>query len=439
MNFLLDKKKFYIILLLIIFFIIFMVSFSFPDLFALYFVPSKIFQYNVYSWVPTYTKTCLWVSATYPPLYYFTIGSYINIVSFFNLVNQSFFSSSCPVWQMLVDKSFLFWSKFPFLLLHLASGILFANLFSKKKFYWFLFWVLNPIAIFVNFIEGQFDSFPTFFLLLAFFLAHKRKNYFLISLALGIGGAYKHYPFLLLIPFAIILEKNWLKRILFLSVSILPYIFFASFVYNKDYLVSLQFSQNFTMLQSGISFGNFHLSYYAILYVGVLITLFLDKHKNEYSLYKYSFLFSVLYFITSVWFVQRALFLIPSLLLITINSKNKTLRYILPVIYLEYFIYVLFMYPGLFDHTLLRPLFPAVQTLNYSFISLPEIQNIISPFMEVTLSLFAGIVFFSKQIHEEYPIRINDIITNIVPLVFYLFIIICFGFITNSFTLLKIF
>ena len=233
-------------------------------------------------------------------------------------------------------------------------------------------------------MEGQFDSIPTFFLLLGLFFASKKptlQNIIYCGLALGIGGAVKHYPFLLLLPFLIIFTQRTRDRVVFLVTAILPYVICIPGSFNQDFIQSLTFGENYKMFESGIMIGDIKISFYLCLYVILSLQLLFEKNKTLDTLIKYCFLFTSIYFITSFWFVQRILFLMPPLLLLA--GTRKKIMVSLPVLYVAYFIYAFFLFPGLFDHTLLRPIFPRVQPITY---------ELFFPLLTIKTYIFSGMV-----------------------------------------------
>lgn len=423
-------KKLFVIIIPIVALAIFMTFFSFPDLFAMFYVPHFTFNENIYAWTANHKAICPWVSATWPPLYYYTIGLYLKIIESLKIFPTYLINiNSCPVFDLINDRIFLFFAKLPFLILHIASAWIFAQFFQKKKTLWFLFWLLNPIAIFINFMEGQFDSIPIFFLLLTFYFAIIKNNPYASAIALGIGGAYKHYPFLLLLPFCVILVKTLKSRIIFLVMAIIPYLLTIIPSFNADFLQSLTFSENQKMLEAGISIGEIHVSFYIVLYMLLLFKLFSEKNKNKDLLIPYSFLFSAIYFITSFWFVQRFLFLLPSLLLLARTRTN--IFKLLPIISIMFFFYTFFMFPGLFDHSLFRPIFPLIHNVDY--LKLPI--NIIQAFIySIFTSLFLWMMYLGIRTSNKKEQIINNkiIILNVFPAVVYNLILIILLFYTNS-------
>ncbi len=413
-------SKFYLALtVVLIFFIGLIVSFSFPDLFAMIYVPHFIFEGNIYSWVVNHKTVCPWVSATWPPLYYYSFGIYLWVLETMRLFpTHLIYTNTCPVFDLITDKTFLFWAKLPFLCFHLGSAWLFSQFFTKRQKLWFFFWLLNPIAIFINFMEGQFDSIPVFFFLLSLYYGLKKDQPIAAALALGIGGAYKHYPFLLLIPFTLILQQGTKKRLLFFFAAVIPYILLMFPELNKDFLDSLLFSENQKMFQSGISLGNVTISFYVILYAFFFAKLIFEKRKTQELLIPYSFLFSVIYFITTSWFSQRLLFLLPSLLLL--GGKRKAVFYVLPILSVLFFIYTLVMYPGLFDQALLIPIFRYLSPMNYNNLPMETLKTYTFSAIIALLVWCMYVAQKEKYAEEEYAITKADLIISFLPVIGYL-------------------
>jgi hypothetical protein len=425
------KKSLFKIILFcsFVFFVILMVSFSFPDLFALFYVPNWLTEGNVYSLVRIHKPDCLWLDATYPPLYYLTTGVYLKIIQFLGLLPSRIFSHNiCPVMEILTSKQFLFWAKLPYLLFHFASAFVFSCFFSVKRRYWFLLWFLNPVVIFVSFIQGQFEIIPSFFLLLSLYFA-KKENIYLSALFLGVGGAYKNFPFLLLIPFLIVLCRRTYQKLLFIIISMIPYLLSVQLFLNKDYLSALTFSENLKMLDLGVWIGSEKISIYIILYLVLIVFLIKEKKYNFEILIKYGFLFYLIYYLTTFWFPQRLLFLIPFLLLIF--AQRKDVAKFLPLLYNLFFAYTFFLFPGLFDHTLLRPVLADIVEVDYSFPQLAIVKNII--FSAITgLLLFLG-YFVLRKDEERAEVTKRNIIGGLVGLANYLLVIIFLVLFSHTF------
>lgn len=422
------NKRLIILGMIVIFFTLLMTSFSFPDLFAMLYVPPLIYKGNIYTIVRNNKAICLWLDATWPPLYYLSMGVYINLVKSVGLIREQLFEiNPCPVWELILNKSVLFWGKLPFLFLHFFSAYIFQKIFKKNNWLWFMLWLINPIVIFVTFIQGQFDIIPTFFLILSYYFTFS-KNPYLTFLSLGVGAAYKFYPFLLVPVFILYFSRDLKKQILYLLLSLAPFILSVIPFFNKDYFSFLAFSENYKMLELGLRVGPFKISYYFISYLLLLIFMLRDKKIDFHKLIKYSFLLLSIYFVfTPNWFVQRALFIMPSLLLL--SAFNKNIFRILPFFYFVYFGYVLIFFTGLFDHSLLRPTLN-IQTINYLLWPINQLKMII---ILVLGSLYAYLIYIliTRQSEKKIDLKSTDVLLSFLSLILYLIVIFVLFFISS--------
>lgn len=377
------------------FLILIMVFTSYPDLFALNYVPHQADIFNVYQWNNSYSLLCSWVSAPYPPLYYYFIGIYLRLLTLINILPQAIFNSeSCPVWSLILNQNFLFWAKFPYLIAHFGSAYFFAMCFQEKRKYWFFIWLLNPVSIFINFCVGHFDSIPIFFYILAFYFVQK-KQLPKAFVSIGTAAAIKYYPFLILLPWIAILGKNTKSYLIFILLAITPYLLtIIPYLQNPTFYQILSFPENTKMLSYGFRFGTIRISYYLITYLVLLIHLLINRKNTFERLVQYSFIFSTLYFIfTPNWFVQRLLFLMPTLLFL--SATNKGIKNILPIFYIIYFAYALINFGLFFNLSMLHPLIPSIRDISYPH---PLIDNLAIMMTWVVRLLFGYIIYLVIKI-----------------------------------------
>lgn len=162
----------------------------------------------------------------YPPLTYFTLGIFRVLVMPFT--DPSFIPN---LWQDLSAVysnealfSHLFLFKLPYLFIDVSAGFLLANLFknqAQKKV--FMLWMLNPAAIYATFMMGQLDILPVLFMILGLYFAKNKKSYASL-ISLGIGGAYKMFPLLFVIPTALVLKQRFDQRIKLIAAGLVPFI-----------------------------------------------------------------------------------------------------------------------------------------------------------------------------------------------------------------------
>lgn len=377
------------------------VSTAFGDLFTLFFVPFKVDAAHVYSWVNGYAKTCGWVSSTYPPLYYLTIRAYLYFLTNTGLLSAKLFTGPCPFTELVYNRTFLFWAKLPYLIYHIASAVIFSRLFEKDRWKWFFFWLINPVALFVNFAEGQFDSIPTFFLLFSLYFI-KGKKTALAALCLGLGAAFKHYPFLLVVPMAILLKQKFLEKVEFILIPICVYLTTLLISSNDPRLYpSLQFSENTKMLGPAFMIGGMSLSWYPLAYAALLITVLIVQKRNFDLLVIFSYLFAMLYFvITPNWSIQRVMFLLPMLMIL--SAARPKFRNCMFIFEAGCIAYNFVQFPGLYDHTLFRPAALWLSQINYNAKQIMSFDTAVNWIIRIMLLAMA---FFAVREKSREPVR----------------------------------
>ncbi len=234
-----STRKLLILAILVRIFI--MPFFAHPDIKTYNFQASFLQQgvINIYDYlIVNRDKLPLKEEFVYFPLTYFLLGTYQAVVSPFTPGMHEWLSNAAI--DSVGDKHIfrnLFVLKIPHLIFDILTGLLlvgmFDNLTKKKKV--LTFWLFNPFSIILLYVYSNVDIFPMFTIVLSLYLA-TRKRFVLAAFALGIGGAFKAFP-LLLLPFLIIqTEGIWKKILVFvvglvtLGVFIVPFIRSAAFV-----------------------------------------------------------------------------------------------------------------------------------------------------------------------------------------------------------------
>lgn len=264
----------------------------------------------------------------YPPAIYFfhSIFTFIFNPLFSQNFLQAFLfntATSLKDSQIFLHLIFL---KFPFIFVDLLAGFLMMNLFSSKrnKLIALSMWLFNPINLYATYLMGQFDILPTTSLIAAIFILKKYQERGLIKAALflGIGAAFKIFPFFLLIPLCSEVT-SWKKRGLILLVGILPYLvqltpFLTSKGFRASALVASQATKSF-YAQIPISGGES-----IILFMSVIIFLYIFfLSKLEVNFYQKSFLVLLIFFIFTHTHPQWLLWLSPFLIIDLIDGKFR--------------------------------------------------------------------------------------------------------------------
>jgi hypothetical protein len=163
----------------------------------------------------------------YPPLTYFTLGTFRWLVKPF--IDPNFIPWLWENYGQVYSRpdifKVLFLFKLPYMFVDLAIPFLLAGLFEDKtkKRLAFILWILNPITLYATFMMGQLDILAVFFTALSIYFAS--KNRFTLSLvSLGIGGSYKEFPLLFIIPAALLFWHKFKDRIKNIFIGFLPFI-----------------------------------------------------------------------------------------------------------------------------------------------------------------------------------------------------------------------
>jgi hypothetical protein len=121
----------------------------------------------------------------------------------------------------------LFLMKLPYLFFDLAAAFLLLWIAGerRKALFSFKFWMVNPIVLYSSFVFGQFDAIPVFFIVLATYFVLRNKSVRSV-LSLGIGGAFKQSPLLLLAPAALAFGKSNAERVKLFLLGAVPYLVF---------------------------------------------------------------------------------------------------------------------------------------------------------------------------------------------------------------------
>lgn len=362
-------------------------------------------------------------------------------------VRFSPFVASVPV-RMAYEgvPAILFVYKIPYLILDLALAFLLLRFFSdsKKASLAFKLWCINPISIFITFAIGQYDIFPVFFMLLAFyFLKSDRPGWSAVSL--GIASVFKLFAFPLLFPVALIYSKHKItlknKAVAFLRFSMIgltPIIigivgsfiiptyyesinaaylgfeyyngFFGSQLFIPFYTISNPFLANFfifivdfsSKLQifQGVEIYSIFISYGIFIFASVFY-----ERWNFSKVWKAFLIFFLMFYAFSHFHAQWFLWGQPFLILLFVEDRK--LRKLFPFFILLFFIYI-FYWDSALTTNLLIPIIPQawswpgpLSVLNG--LGLPGIQilNVFRSFLSA-LCIFTSLIML-KGFNNEPP------------------------------------
>lgn len=268
------------------------------DLFAIESFPPLLLKEHVIDIFSYMDKKSF--SYFYPPLTYYSFAFFELIIHFFSdtfldwmnnlrvanlngLEGQAVaYIKAVPNPKILKD---LFLAKTPFLLFDIASLIVLLK-FAKAKMIKSksaVIWALSPVIIYTTYLFGQFDIIVLFFILLGFFLL--RRNTKLGMLSLGIAAAFKSYPFIIVLPTAIIFGANFKQRLKLIAVAALPFIIsvLPTLIASPQLLIFTFFPKNLFHYKGALEgwqkysqltkYGLLALSYVFILVLSVFLKL----------------------------------------------------------------------------------------------------------------------------------------------------------------------
>lgn len=270
----------------------------------------------------------------YPPAVYFTIGSFSVITSVFTdaaFHNDFLFNIKETLGDIRLNIHLLL-LKIPYLIFDLLIAFFLYKFFSTKreKLIAFSFWMFNPINLYSTYMMGQFDIIPTFFVVAALYSVSKTSGTISLNkmifagLLLGIGGAFKIYPLLLLLPLAF-LKKDLKSIVLTVGAGILTYIliilpFLTSEGFRSTALVANQTLKSFYP-QIAISGGESIILF--PLFIFFFYFVFLHSNLERENLWQSFFIILLIFFIFTHYHPQWFLWLTPFLIIELIRSNFK--------------------------------------------------------------------------------------------------------------------
>jgi hypothetical protein len=193
-----------------------------------------------------------------------------------------------------------------------------------------IIWVSSPILIFSQFIFGQYDIFTIFFVLAGLYYYLQKKT-FLFILFFGISYTFKYFPLLMFIPLILLIEKNPLKLIGYIFMSLIPagieILFysgspaFVSGVWGSDALL-FRINQASITIWPGIGIYLFLLIWFIIC--GICYYIAQSKDRNTF--YERSFYICLAVccplFTLVQWYPQWLLFMTPFIAITTFMSRK---------------------------------------------------------------------------------------------------------------------
>ena len=226
------------------------------------------------------------------------------------------------IWYNKIFTS-LFYVTSIFIVYKISKNLNFSNNKSKATAY---LWATTPIAIFSQFIFGQYDIFTLFFALLGIYFYLKNDNFKFI-LFFGISLTFKYFTLFVFIILLLQKEKN-IFRIAKSCIFVLIPIILEILIYISD----PAFKNG--VLGFGASGYIFDLSIKAFYFIQIKVLLLFwivlcayvylseSKYSIEKNMLYYLALFSFMIFGLSYWHPQWVIFITPFLALSTVINKK---------------------------------------------------------------------------------------------------------------------
>ncbi len=331
----------------------------------------------------------------YPPLTYFTLG-------LFRFLVKPFADPNFIPWLMSNVGNFyefpkvgfqIFLFKLPYLFIDIASAFLLSSLFTDptKKKMAFKLWMFNPLTFYATFMMGQLDILPVFFTILACYLfKNKKMNWGLF--ALGIGGAYKMYPLLLIPAAAFLFGETFWKKVKLIAVGILPYVLtIAPYLMSKGFRSMVLFGSKETKML----FMNWSVtgaeSVFPFILILVVIYLISYYSKNKIAIEYYFLVILLLIFATSSYHPQWFLWVTPFLIYALVKNSFKYVELVITLV-VCWFIITMFFEASL-SYGLFAPIWPKLTEATGLTGVLSKYMDVFQ-FKSIIRSVFAGVSLF---------------------------------------------
>lgn len=250
-----------------------------------------------------------------------------------------------------------------------------------------VFWSLNPLIIYDVAFHGQLDVIPLLFTVLAM-LAGRNRRASLSVLALGLGGCYKNYPLLFILPAIAILGRSWQERLKLLTIGIAPYLLLMLPV-APLYRVSVGNYPNW-LLKGGYDLGYGARVYIFFAFYAILLW-YLHRNTNHsfQSLWRACFAILLVYYQFSLFELHYWVWIVPFAIIYWVEHPEEAKPF-----YLVIGLCLLVLTANRPLGRYLAPISPRF------FLRLPSLLEVLNPYLPMTFllnivrSLLAGTSFY---------------------------------------------
>lgn len=245
------------------------------------------------------------------------------------------------IWYNKILTS-LFYIASAIVIYKICNAIGFDN--KKSKITSFL-WITTPIAMFSQFIFGQYDIFTIFFMLLGIYFYFKNDD-FRFALFFGISLTFKYFPAFIFIVLLIYREKNIFKIIKQCAIFIIPFavellIYISDSAFRErvlgfgatSYIFGLTLKTEYAInIKIFLIFWIFICGY-------VYFSEVKNKAENEKWIFYYLSLVSFMLFGLTYWHPQWVIFITPFLVFGTVINKKYNIFMLLDIFLMLFFIF----------------------------------------------------------------------------------------------------
>ncbi len=199
-------------------------------------------------------------------------------------------------------------------------------------------WVTSPIAMFSQFVFGQYDAIGLFFLMLSL-LFYIQGKYYKFSMVMSIAITFKMFPIFIFVPLILLVEKRITRIIVHFVIATIGYGFVnVIFMNSEAFRKVAQFNKGIVWIFTSSTIPSafsatsiFILAVMAICVIAYETRVEAHKDINVYAIYiclfVYSFLFAFVY-----WHPQWVIMLVPFLAIATVMNKHMNATIILDIV-----------------------------------------------------------------------------------------------------------
>ena len=234
------------------------------------------------------------------------------------------------MWYKLLPT--LFYFGIAFLLYKIVLELKFDEKVAKWAFFLF---VSSPIAMFSQFIFGQYDAIGLFFSVLALYMLIKKK-YIYFSVCMAFAITFKMFALFIFVPLILLFEKRILHIIKHLAIGIsLNFLSGLMFINSKGYKDALAFSDDIKdrLFMNGISTQLGMISFFTCAMILLCVFAYVkkcddDDEFNSYALYISFAAFAAL-FAFILWHPQWVIYVVPFMILAMLLFSSTNISLIL--------------------------------------------------------------------------------------------------------------